>query len=154
MSKKLEFNKSSFFPRNKSIKNNDEEIIRIRLSLTPPDHDFTGIVHATKYTIVKEKECLSDYDNANHYSQQDIKIRSNVDNVSLNKSMTLSMLQDHCRRISTDEQLNQQAVGHSIKMNNNIELVTQQENDDDDDGHYSDESRLVFFSSFNIRPSS
>ncbi len=89
-------------------------------------------------------------------------IRSKVDNVSLNKSMTSSMQEDHCRRISTDEQLNQQekrtnhhdedyikanqqAIVHSIKMKNDLKMVTQQENDnvdydDDDDGHYSDES--------------
>jgi len=154
------------FVRNENLKNNNEQIIRIRLSLTPPDHDFTGVVHATKYTIVKEKECLSDYDNVIHYSDQHNKIRSNVDNVSLNKLMTSSI--QH-RRISTDEQLNQQekrtndnindynkvnqqAIVHSRKMNNSIEMMTQQENDDDDDddGHYSDESscsddlRLVF----------
>jgi len=86
--------------------------------------------------------------------------------------MTSSIQQDHCRRISTDEQLNQQekrtnhhheddddhikvnqqALVHSIKMKNDIKMVTQQENDDgdDDDGHYTDESncsddlRLVF----------
>jgi hypothetical protein len=147
-----------FFVRNENIKNNDEQIIRIRLSLTPPDHDFTGVVHATKYTVLREKECLSDYDNVNHYCEQDNKIRSNVDNVSLNKSMTSSMQQDHCRRIFTDEQqlnqqekrtndvdddyitVNQQAIVHSIKMNNDIKMVTQQENDDDDGGHYSNES--------------
>jgi hypothetical protein len=71
------------------------------------------------------------------------------------------MQEDHCRRISTDEQLNQQekrtnhhdedyikvnqrAIVHSIKMKNDLKMVTQQENDDvdydDDDGHYSDES--------------
>jgi len=74
--------------------------------------------------------------------------------------MTSSLQQDHCRRISTDEQqlnqqekrtnhdnndddyikVNQQAIVHSINMKEN-----------DDDGHYSDESncsddlRLVFF---------
>ncbi len=158
-----------FFIRNENIKNNDDQIIRIRLNLTPPDHDFTGVVHATKCTIVEDKECLSDYDNVNHYFEQDNKIRSKVDNVSINKTMTSSMQQDHCRRISTDEQLNQQekrtnhnddyievnqqAIVHSIKMNNDIRMVIQQENDDvdgDDGGHYSDESnfsddlRLVF----------
>jgi len=141
------------FIRNENIKNNDDQIIRIRLNLTPPDHDFTGVVHATKCTIVEDKECLSDYDNVNHYFEQDNKIRSKVDNVSINKTMTSSMQQDHCRRISTDEQLNQQAIVHSIKMNNDIRMVIQQENDDvdgDDGGHYSDESnfsddlRLVF----------
>jgi hypothetical protein len=159
-----------YFIRNENIKNNDEQIIRIRLNLTPPDHDFTGVVHATKCKIVKEKECLSDYDNVNHYCEQDNTIRSKADNVSINKSMTSSIQQDHCRRISTDEQLNQQekrtnynddyievnqqAIVHSIKMNNGIKMVTQQENDDvdgDDGGHYSDESnfsddlRLVLF---------
>ncbi len=160
-----------YFIRNENIKNNDEQIIRIRLNLTPPDHDFTGVVHATKCKIVKEKECLSDYDNVNYYCEQDNTIRSKADNVSINKSMTSSIQQDHCRRISTDEQLNQQekrtnynddyievnqqAIVHSIKMNNGIKMVTQQqENDDvdgDDGGHYSDESnfsddlRLVLF---------
>jgi hypothetical protein len=132
----------------------------MRLNLTPSNRDFTGVVHAKKCTIVKEKECLSDYDNVNHYGEQDNKIRSKVDNVSINKSMTSSLQQDHCRRISTDEQqlnqqekrtnhdnndddyikVNQQAIVHSINMKEN-----------DDDGHYSDESncsddlRLVFF---------
>jgi hypothetical protein len=134
--------------RDDNIKNDDnEQIIQIRLNLTPPDHDFTGVVHATKCMIVKEKECLSDYDNVN----QDNMIRSNADNVSL----TLS----HCRkRISlVDEQLNQQdkqtihddyisvnqqAIVHSIKMKNDIKMITQHENElyDNDDGHYSDES--------------
>jgi hypothetical protein len=148
--------------RNGNIKNDDEQIIQIRFSLTPSNHDFTGVVHATKCTIVKEKECLSDYDNVNHDCEQDNMIRSNADNVSLNKLMTLSMQQDHCRkRIPIDdEQLNQQAkqtnhdnddyinvdqqaIVHSIKMKNDIKMVTQHENDrydDDDDGHYSDES--------------
>jgi hypothetical protein len=138
--------------RNGKIKNDDDEqIIQIRLSLTPSDHDFTGVVHATKCMIVKEKECLSDYDNVN----QDNMIRSKADNVSL----TLS----HCRkRIPiVDEQLNQQEkqtnhddyininqqpIVHSIKMKNDIKMITQHENDlydndyDDDDEHYSDES--------------
>jgi hypothetical protein len=158
--------KSSLLIRNEKIKINDEDTIHIRLSLTPSDHDFTGVVHATKYTIVKEKECLSDYDDVNHYCEQDNKIRSNVDNVSLNKSMTSSMqrnftaeqLNQQKNRTNENEnnddyiKANQQAIDHSIKMNNQIEMmITQDENDDDnDDGHYSDQShysddlRLVF----------
>jgi hypothetical protein len=159
--------------RNENIKTNDEHIIRIRLSLTPPDHDFTGVVHATKYTVVKEKEddvqqCLSDYDNVNHYTQQDNKIRSSADNIPLNKSMTSSMQR---RRILTDEQLNQQEkrtnendyddddgyikvnqhpIVQSTRMNKDIEMVTQHEHDVDDEhysdvSHSSDELRLVFF---------
>ncbi|CAF1451694.1 unnamed protein product [Adineta steineri] len=153
--------------QNENNANNDEQIIRIRLSLTPPDQHFSGMVHATKYTVVKEKECLSDYGNTKHYVEHNNKIRSNVDNVSLNKSMTSSMQHDHCRRISADDEqlnqqekrtndnindsntVNQQAIVQSIKMNNGIEMMTQQEtsvsgsgggDDDDDDGHYSDES--------------
>ncbi|CAF4373402.1 unnamed protein product [Rotaria sp. Silwood2] len=145
--------------QNENIKNNDEQLIRIRLNLTPSDHDFTGVVHATKCTVVKEQECLSDYDNVNHCSKQNNTIRSNIDNVSLNKSMTSSLQYEHCRKISTDEQLNQQSkqtnenennndvysqvnqqeIVHSIKMNNHIEMIARQE-EDDDDGHYSDES--------------
>ena len=126
---------------------NDDEIIQIRLSLTPTDHEFTGVVHATKCTIIQDKECLSDYDNVNQHNQ----IRSNVDNVSL----TLSP----CRqRISlVDEQLNQQdkqtnhddcinidqrSMIHSIKMKNDMKMIIQHPNDpdehDDDDGEYSD----------------
>lgn len=151
--------------RNEHIKNNDEQIIQRGLSLTPADHDFTGVVHATKCTIVQEKECLSDYDNVNHHGEQDNMIRSKADNLSLAKSTTTSMQEDHCRRISTDEQLNQQekrtnvhldsistnqqAVVHSLEM----KMATEHENDnDDDDGHYSDGSncsddfRFVFLS--------
>ncbi|UJR23180.1 hypothetical protein I4U23_026199 [Adineta vaga] len=148
-------------PQNENpVINNDDQIIRIRLSLTPPEPDFSGVVHATKYTIVKEKDCLSDYDN--QHVEQDNKIRSNVDNVSLNKLMTSSIQHDHCRRNFTDEQQNQQekqrtndnindqnrvdqqVIVHSIKMNNCIEIMTQHDNDgdgdDNDDGHYTDES--------------
>lgn len=53
--------------------------------------------------------------------------------------MTLSMQEEHCRRISFDEQLNQQTIGHLLKMNNDIKIITQQQ-ENDDDGHYSDES--------------
>lgn len=167
------------FPRDENIKNNDEQIIRMRLSSTPPNHEFTGVVHATKYTVVNDTECLSDHGNANHCSKQDNKIRSNRDYISLNKSMTSSLQHEHCRRISTEEQLNQQsrrtneneshdddeydvysevnqqAVVHLMKMNNDIKMVTRQENYyDDEDGHYSDEShssddlRFVFSSFF------
>ncbi|CAF3473427.1 unnamed protein product [Rotaria sp. Silwood1] len=147
--------------QNENIKDNDEQLIRIRLNLTPPDRDFTGVFHAKKCTVVKEQECLSDYDDVNHCSKQNNKIRSNIDNVSLNKSMTSSLRHEHCRKISTDEQLNQQSkqtneneknddvysqvnqeeIVHSITMNNHIEMIPRQENDDDDDDeHYSDES--------------
>ena len=78
-------------------------------------------------------------------------IRSKADNVSLNKSIQA----DHCRGISTVEPLNQQeeeerakhddyinlneqAIVRSIKMKNDIQMVT--EDDDDDDGHHSDQS--------------
>ncbi|CAF3434385.1 unnamed protein product [Rotaria sp. Silwood1] len=147
--------------QNENIKDNDEQLIRIRLNLTPPDRDFTGVFHAKKCTVVKEQECLSDYDDVNHCSKQNNKIRSNIDNVSLNKSMTSSLQHEHRRKISTDEQLNQQSkqtneneknddvysqvnqeeIVHSITMNNHIEMIPRQENDDDDDDeHYSDES--------------
>ena len=108
--------------------------------------------------MVKNKDCLSDYDNVKHPSEPEAKIRSNVDDVSLNKSMTSSVPHDHSRRTSVDEQQNQQekrrtndhineqnrvdqqAIVHSIKMTDGVETVTQSEHDDDDDGHYSDES--------------
>ncbi|CAF2073273.1 unnamed protein product [Rotaria magnacalcarata] len=145
--------------QNENSNNNEEQIIRIRLSLTPPDDNFTGVVHAKKCTVVKEQQCSSDYGNVNHCPKQGNKIRSNIDDVSLNKSMTSSLTHGHNRRVSTDEQLsqqterandnennddvyckaNQQAIVHSIKMNNDIEMMIRQENDDDD-GHYSDDS--------------
>lgn len=138
-----------------------------RLSVTPPNHDFTGVAHATKYTVVKENEFLSDYNDVNHCAKQDNKIRSNIDNVSLNKSMTSSLQHEHGRRISIDEQLsqqwkqtnegennvdhdvysklNQQAIVHSMEMNDDIRVVAHREDDNDDggddyDGHYTDES--------------
>jgi hypothetical protein len=66
-----------------------------------------------KYAIIKEKESndeqtLSDYDNVNHYSEQDNKIRSSADIVSLSTSMTSSAQYDHCPMTFTGEQQNKQ----------------------------------------------
>ena len=122
--------------RGENLTDNTARLIRIRLSLTPADDDdFSGVVHATKYTVIKDEEdeegdqpqqCLSDYDNVHrHYSgeekEEDYAIRSNVDNGSLNKSMTSSIQHNHCPTLATDEQLNQHE---------------QRTNDDDDDGDY------------------
>ena len=49
---------------NNNNNNNNNQIIQIRLCLTPPDQEtFTGVVHAKKCTIIKDQECISDYDN-------------------------------------------------------------------------------------------
>ncbi|CAF1672758.1 unnamed protein product [Adineta ricciae] len=129
--------------------NDDDQIIRIRLSLTPPEPDFSGVVHATKYTVVKGKDCLSDYDNVNHPPEPNKTIRSNVDDVSLNKPMTSSIQHDQQNQqekqrtndnINDQNRVNQQAIVHSTQMINCIEAMTQHDNDDNDDGHYSDES--------------
>ena len=118
--------------RGENLADDTVRLIGIRLKLTPvDDDDFSGVVHATKYTVIKDEEeedegdqprqCLSDYDSVHrHYSGEgeDYAIRSNVDNGSLNKSMTSSIQHNHCPTLATDEQLNQHE---------------QRTNDDDDD---------------------
>ena len=75
--------------------------------------DFTGLVHARKYRIVNEKDdgnnqqTLSDYDNVDHYLEQETKLRSSADIVSLNRSMSSSLPRKQCTASFADEQLNQ-----------------------------------------------
>ena len=100
---------------------------------SPSGSNFTGLVHAIKYTIITEEEeeereddddqqTLSDYDNVSHYSEQSNQIRSTTDIVSLNSSMTSTMQYDHCPMMCFGEQLNKQR-----------KASTSEDDDDDDD---------------------
>ena len=80
--------------------------------------DFTGLVHARKYRIVDEhddgnnQQTLSDYDNVDHYLEQETKLRSSADIVSLNRSMSSSVPREQCTATFTGEQLNQHDERH------------------------------------------
>jgi hypothetical protein len=108
------------FIRHSNVKDKNEDVI-------PSDYSFTGLVHAIKYNIISAnnndvEQSLSDYDNVNHYSEQNNTIRLSADIVSLNSSMTSSMQYNHCPMTFTDEQLDQQEKKR-----------TDEDDDDDDD---------------------
>ncbi|UJR25746.1 hypothetical protein I4U23_007096 [Adineta vaga] len=118
---------------NSDTQTNDEEILSIPIHLRLTDSSYAGLVHAMKYTIVTEEEeydddnqqTLSDYDNVSRYSEDNTRIRSNVDIVSLNVSMTSTMQYNHCSTMCLGEQLNKQE-----------KMSTSEHDDSDDDDDY------------------
>lgn len=129
--------------RRSSVKNFNEPIIPIDINLSSSDCNYTGLAYAKKCTIVQEKENdvelpLSDYDNANYYSEQNNKIRSQVDSVSLNTSMTSSVQANHCLMTFTGEQLNKQDTNRT-----NEQRDEEDDYDDDDDYFIVDQQKPV-----------
>ena len=101
------------------------------------DRDFIGLVHARKCRIVEEKDCLSSYDNVNHYCAPNTIIRSKADNVSLNPMMIISssIEEDHSRTNSIETKRRDHPK--QLKM-------TIDDDDDESDGsNYSEDFRLV-----------
>jgi hypothetical protein len=119
-------------------------------NLSIVDQAFTGVVHATKYRIIEEKDtddrqALSDYDNVNHCDEHETNIRSHEDIVSLNLSSTSSMMNNvHCPLTfageQVDQQMNskqlidddmrldqQQSIIHLTMIHNTSELMLQNE---------------------------
>lgn len=118
------------------------------------DRDFTGLVHARKCRIVEEKDCLSSYDNVNHYCAPNTIIRSKADNVSLNPMMIISssIEEDHYRTnsIETKQRVNlhEQNLIHSKQLQMTID-----DDDESDGSNYSEDFRLVqFVSLFRLLP--
>ncbi|CAF1116758.1 unnamed protein product [Rotaria sordida] len=130
----IQQNKNSYISsdiQNLNVEN--EKMTPINVNLTSCNSQFTGLVYAIKCTIIKEKETddeqtLSVYDNVNYYSEQNNKIRSHADNVSLNLPMTSSIQDNHCPMTFTGEQLNKQE-----KKRTNEQQEEDDDNDDDDD---------------------
>ncbi|CAF4935046.1 unnamed protein product, partial [Rotaria socialis] len=122
----------------------NEAIMPININLTPSDLNFTGLVYATKCTIIKSQEkddeqTLSAYDNVAYYSEQNNKIRSHVDITSLISSMTSSMQDNHCPMTFTGEQLNKQET----KRTNEQEGDEEDDYDDDDDYFIVDQQKAI-----------
>ena len=124
-----------FLRRNSNDQLNNEEITTIPDNFHFANSNFDGLVHAIKYTVISEKEeddddddnnqqTLSDYDNVSHSSDANKKIRSNVDIVSVNLSMTSTMQHNYCSTICFGEQLNKQ-----------VKTITSEHNDSDDDDY-------------------
>ncbi|CAF0803049.1 unnamed protein product [Rotaria sp. Silwood1] len=126
--------------QNLNVKNEDENIMPTNLNLTPSNCEFSGLVYARKCTVIKEDEndddydeqTLSLYDNVDYYSEQNNKIRSHADNVSLNSSMTSSMQDDHCPMTFTGEQQNK----HGKKRTNEQEEEEEDDEDEDEDDYF------------------
>ncbi|CAF1096760.1 unnamed protein product [Adineta ricciae] len=127
----------NFGLRNSNDQPNNEEITPIPDDFHFANSNFDGLVHAIKYTVISEKEeeeqqaddddnqqTLSDYDNVSHSSDANKKIRSNVDIVSANLSMTSTMQHNYCSTICFGEQLNKQ-----------VKTIISEHNDSDDDDY-------------------
>ena len=105
-----------------------EQIIHIRLSLTPPEHEFTGVVHATKCTVIQDDQAQLQATSSDYVKT----IRSNLDDVSLDQSMTSTMRPKQRPHPSSEDDY----VRISCPQRTDHEDVESE----DEDGHDSDHS--------------